>query len=226
MLSLARSGLALSTQLAFLCVNALGLLLGIVYNDKTPDLYENNIHHKLGWALTWIVLAQTAMGFIKFCADARKADQGEVDEQAAYIPISTEAMSEHQRILGISIPDQYRFSHDSGQGTEPDSSGNNSLSSMEENADKDFHRTDHQSGYEDRIDIRERGVTGNSAFNKFLQRVPLATLKRVMRVVNFLLSMIDRSILLLGFVAITSGIVVYGGIFVSPLGCEIPGREC
>ncbi|KAG7106629.1 putative membrane protein C3B8.06 like [Verticillium longisporum] len=58
MLSLARSRYTLASQSVFLAINALGVLVGTIYNAATPDLYPNNAHHKAGWAFTWVALAQ------------------------------------------------------------------------------------------------------------------------------------------------------------------------
>ena len=35
----------------------IALLLGLVYNHKTPELYDNNVHSKIGWVITWIASA-------------------------------------------------------------------------------------------------------------------------------------------------------------------------
>ncbi|KAG7149277.1 putative membrane protein C3B8.06 like [Verticillium longisporum] len=62
MLSLARSRYTLASQSVFLAFNALGVLVGAIYNAATPDLYPNNAHHKAGWVFTWISLAQVCIG--------------------------------------------------------------------------------------------------------------------------------------------------------------------
>ncbi|PNH27736.1 hypothetical protein VD0002_g10084 [Verticillium dahliae] len=62
MLSLARSRYTLASQSVFLAFNALGVLVGAIYNAATPDLYPNNAHHKAGWVFTWIALAQVCIG--------------------------------------------------------------------------------------------------------------------------------------------------------------------
>lgn len=52
MLSIGRSRLTLPMQAAFPFTNTFGILVSIIYNHKTPDMYENNSHHKIGWAIT------------------------------------------------------------------------------------------------------------------------------------------------------------------------------
>jgi len=64
MLSIARSRLAVPTQLLFLALNGCGIFFGIFYNVDTPDLYANNAHHKIGWIATWVMTAQVAMSLL------------------------------------------------------------------------------------------------------------------------------------------------------------------
>ncbi|KAK9249927.1 hypothetical protein V1507DRAFT_507172 [Lipomyces tetrasporus] len=64
MLSLAQSRYTLLIRVIFIATNTFGLLLGIRYNTKTPDLYPNNSHYKLGWVVTLVVLAQIALSVL------------------------------------------------------------------------------------------------------------------------------------------------------------------
>lgn len=66
MISAARSRLAIPVQFAFLVVNGLGIFTSIVYDTNTPDLYPNNSHHKIGWAITWIAVVWILLGFVNF----------------------------------------------------------------------------------------------------------------------------------------------------------------
>ncbi|GAM42685.1 hypothetical protein TCE0_044r16897 [Talaromyces pinophilus] len=91
MLSIAHSRYTVPVQLVFLIINAIALLFGIIYNTSTPDLYENNAHHKVGWIATWVI-----------------PDYARVD-------FSTRNMTDHQRLY--SPLNEYRWSGDSGQGT-------------------------------------------------------------------------------------------------------------
>ena len=111
LLSIARSRFALIVQFIFLAVNAVGILLATIYNASTPDLYPNNAHHKLGWVVTWIVVAQLVMGVITIYT-------GRQERKPKYLPVSSEAMAEHHRWQGLRSLQASRFSNDSGQGTE------------------------------------------------------------------------------------------------------------
>jgi hypothetical protein len=45
--------------------HAIGVIFGLAYNSKTQDLYPNNSHQKLGWALTGIIAVQFMLGTAK-----------------------------------------------------------------------------------------------------------------------------------------------------------------
>ncbi len=216
MLSLARYPYALVAQLSFLGVHGLGLLLGAIYSGKTPDLYENNVHNKIGWIVTWIVLAQTVNGVIKVYESGRSAHQTDTEEQTAFLPISQEAMAHHQRLQGMRAPERYRYSWDSGQGTEPDSPGEESCPPLQGNEDVDhfnLHRPEHKDA-EAEFD-EKRAVSRFHIINFIVSHFAALMPKRAITFMNMVYDVVNGLILILGFVAITSGIVVYGGIFVS-----------
>ena len=216
MLSLARYRYALVAQLSFLGVHGLGLLLGAIYSGKTPDLYENNAHNKIGWIVTWVVLAQTANGIIKLYESGTNAHTLDTEEQTAFLPISHEVMADHHQQHGVRTPEHYRYSRDSGQGTEPDSPGNETCSPLEENEDLDhfnFHR--HQQVDAEESFDEKRAVPRFPAIDRLASRFSALVPKRAVTFMNMVYDVLNGLILLLGFVAITTGIVVYGGIFVS-----------
>ena len=66
----------------------------------------------------------------------------------------------------------------------------------------------------DRIQTEKRSLLHETAVVRVPSRVLLRTLQKAARVVNVLSPIVDHAILLTGFLAITTGIVVYGGIFV------------
>jgi len=59
-----------------------------------------------------------------------------------------------------------------------------------------------------------RSLLGNSAMNRVLSSMPSRFSRKGMKAVNAAYQIINCVILLLGFLAITTGVVVYGGIFV------------
>lgn len=229
MFSVARSKFALPTQFFFLMLNGLGLLVGTVYNMNTPDLYENNAHHKIGWIATWIVTAQVAMGLLFTYSGRGKRTSGATAERATFLPMSVENMSQHS----VRPYTDYRWSGDSGQGTERSSTLNS-----RDNSPTDRNRRDTFDDFEkpeplpaDDDDEEEDNVTAGSLqssqsprsrwfrigrLDSFLSaRVPNLLSTKVLRVAQLAYDVIDKAILILGFIALASGGVTYAGIFVS-----------
>lgn len=211
MFSISRSRYTLLSQSIFLGLNAAGVLLAIIYDSKTPDLYPNNMHHKIGWLLTGIVTVQTALGVIS----RRASSSGRKSGQTAFIPVSTANMAEHQRVESLRIAKLYRFSNDSGQGTEPKTESLRSQSITSTGDDENQlpeSRQDHEmADQEENFDL----LRGSPVDSSLIKRIPRILSFRALRVFQFTYNAIDRLILILGFVAIVSGIVAYGGFFVS-----------
>lgn len=215
MFSVARSHLALPTQFLFLVVNAFGVLLGIIYNASTPDLYENNAHSKIGWIVTWVMSAEVLMGLL-FAYSDKDRRSGTLQEQAGFLPIPTSS-SEGQ---------QYRWSGDSGQGTE------RSSSSLQQSQFVSFERDHRNSRTEETDPVAEKSDDDdddeiespvafrhrffkNNVFDRFLSnRVPRLFSGRILKTLRTVHTIIERIILPFGFIAIVTGAVVYGGIFV------------
>lgn len=219
MLSIARSRFSLITQFAFLVVNASGLLIGVIYDHKTPELYENNSHSKIGWAITWIASAWVFMGLVQAYTDRTKSHSME-DHTAQ--PVSVAAMAQYQRVQDAELPNISRWSNDSGQGTERNSASlcGHSRSPSVESENQQFpepqhaYHQDDDEGFDD--DAEKRGFLRNTSVDRFLSRnIPRFAVGRTLKAIRILYVVIDRSILILGFLAITTGTVVYGGIGVS-----------
>jgi len=222
MLSLARSRYTLAAQFAFAAVNGAGLLLGTVYNASTPDLYPNNAHHKLGWIVTWVVGTQAVIGLLARVAGvfSRKSGlAGRAHERQSFIPVSSEAMAEHESRFSK----DYRFSNDSGQGTEPhteslrshsSSSGTDSppIPLREVPLDREYEAPhDDDEGFETHIPK----TLGSGAAGSALQKVAGMISSKVWRGFMLAYNVVDRTILILGFVAICTGVITFGRFFVS-----------
>lgn len=212
MLSVARSWLAIPSHFVFLAFNAFGVLLGIVYNSQTPDLYPNNAHHKIGWIATCVVGAQVVLALL-FAYAGRGESTAPSYEQAAFLPVATdehEHDQEHTFLNGRFH--EHRWSRDSGQGTDsnPPSIHGPASPSCESPTDYD--------GFEKPEDFpakttAARSWINNTAVGRFLsQRLPGLIPSRVLRILNVVYNIVDRVILPFGFVAIATGAVTYGGI--------------
>lgn len=212
MLSVARSRLALPSQFLFLVFNAFGLLFGIVFNSQTPDLYPNNAHHKIGWIATWVISAQIILVLIFAYArrgESKSQSESASFERAAFLPVATD---EHEHSFPTGPMHEYRWSRDSGQGTEPSSSIHSPGSPSCDSPDE-------YDGFEkpaEQLPMKPKGRRGcfHIGFvDRFLaNRVPGMVSNRVLHIFNTVYNVIDRIILPFGFIAIATGAVTYGGI--------------
>lgn len=222
MFSLARSRYTLPMQFAFLATNALGVLCSTIYNAKTPDLYPNNAHHKLGWIVTWIITAQIVIGLLGRIAGAFSKSSDEDDnavERQAFIPVSHAAMDEHHRFHSGQYSPLCRHSNDSGQGTEPNTeslrSSSFSLSpdalaspTTEELARKEF--AEDEDDVEPDLTMPRRG----GALRKFAVRVGGKISRRTWSALIFGYNCVDRTSMILGFITLATGIIAMGRFFV------------
>jgi hypothetical protein len=217
MLSIARSRLALPSQFVFLAVNALALLFGLVYNKQTPEFYKNNAHGKTGWIITWIASAWISMALVQVHTGRTKASSME-DQPGDQLNMGN--MARYQRVQDTHLPETYRWSNDSGQGTERNSTSLYSHSrspSVKSEEQQQFIGQSPPYNREDEDefdgDAEKRGFLNGTAVDRFFSRnVARFAVGKPLKVLRFLYVFIERTILVQGFVAITSGTVVYGGI--------------
>ena len=215
MFSVARSRLSLPTHFLLAALNGLGVVLAILYNNNTPDLYPNNSHHTLGCVLTIIICAQACMAWVRAYTDTTKVIH-HVDERMAFIPISTQAMEEHRRVQALAAGQSYRFSNDSGQGTErnTESLRSQSRSSVCEDSNDHFFNPDlEDDSYQETAE--KQGLTETRSLDRFLfKNLPALLPFRTLVILEFVHGSFNRVILILGFMGLTTGIVTYAGIFV------------
>lgn len=210
MLSVARSRFTIPSQFLFLALQAVTLLTAVVYDAKTPDLYENNAHYKLRWPLFFISAVWLFLGLVNFYADRTKAT-GEASQ-----PLSAAVMARYQRLQQPSEPP--RLSHDSGQGTERNSSSlyGHSRSSSAESDPLASPYHDEDLGHVDDIDDEKPNFLQSSRVDRLMSRfVPRVAAGRSLKAVRFFYVLIERTILLLGFVLVLMGTATIGGIAVS-----------
>lgn len=204
MLSVAHSRFTIPTQFVFLIVNGVALFFGLVYNASTPDLYENNAHHKIGWIASSVVVAQFVIGIIYAYSGRRTKTMASQYERATFFPISTENMMEHQQLYTPVA--EYRWSGDSGHGT-----------SCPTSPDEEHHNFT-KPEEDDDVQVPTPLARGwlRSAFldRFFTSRVPGLLSNKMLRALRVVYNIIDRIILPFGFIALATGGVTYGGIFV------------
>jgi hypothetical protein len=213
MLSLARSRYTLLAQLAFLATNAIGVVIGIVYNRDTPDLYPHNAHHKLGWIVTWVVMAQVAIGVLGRIGGVLKSEPGRPAEQQSFIPVSSEAMAAHHRLSEFRLPKFFhRHSNDSGHGTELHTESLRSQS-VSDGADSPTEPPKEYASDDDDDEIELEPPPSRPS--GLLSRLAGAVSSRAWSVLIFAYNFVDRTILILGFIALCTGIIAFGHFFVS-----------
>ncbi|KAF2008001.1 hypothetical protein P154DRAFT_13831 [Amniculicola lignicola CBS 123094] len=215
MLSIARSRFCLPAQFTFLIVNALALLPGFIYNQSTPELYENNAHSKMGWVFTWVASAWVFMALVEMYVGRRKHSTEHESEH----PMTAANMAQYQRVQDTEVACPPRWSNDSGQGTERNSAsvGSHSRSPSVESEDQQFINPARRftADEEDHLNdnAEKRGFLGNKSVDNFFSRnVARFAAGRPLKIMRILYIVIERTILIQGFAAFMSGTVVYGGI--------------
>lgn len=202
MLSVVRSSRASLAQLVFLGLNALGLALGTIYSNKTPDLYPNNSHSKIGWIMIWIVVVQT---IIITGSRTRKRQPN--------TPLSADVMARHHAHT-MDFQDSARYPHAGGQGGDLGSPRNNSISGTTDcEEDISHHMQEYHDSGSDCDFSEEKSLLDHSAVDRVLSRLPLRLVQKATRFIDISRDIIDYTVLLLGFIGITTGMVVYGGVF-------------
>lgn len=208
MLSVARSKYHLPAQMLFHLFNGVALFTGFVYNHSTPDLYVTNSHHPVGWIITALTIVWTLLSF-----STAFAAQGKKDiSPAATSPAYKQSFGEDGAIPQyVDSPASYRFSSDSGNFS-AGSRANSSESIFHK--DESFAPEDSDGTHKDGDETERQGFLGSRRVDSFLSRFSrrlssarIATTLRISQIV------LEKFLLLLGFVAITSGFVVYGGLF-------------
>lgn len=207
MFSLVSSRYTLIFQFTFLATNAVGILVGTVYNAQTPDLYPGNAHHSIGWIATWVVSAQVLIGLVgrvarRFGAQSRRDSA----EHHHFLRVPTETNGDNTH--------GFRLSDDSGQGTEPrtESIRSNSVSTAyDEDAMpspyKEFDDEDFEAMPTTTEPIAATGWAGKAA---------VVVSWRVWKYIEVGYKVVDRIIMPFGFIALATGVITYARFFVRP----------
>lgn len=212
MLSIASSRYTLPAQFVFVVINAIGVVLAAVYNTNTPDLYPNNSHHKIGWIITWVFSADVLVNVVR---QATKAWRGRC-ERAASLE-RRPFLSSYTRDStgdGCYLLDN-RLSNDSGHDTasRPSSMRSSSVSTIcAEDIDPRGER--HKRYDEDEFEsLPLSSLHSNKAIlaEKIIRMMSCIFWKYV----EVVYQVVDRIILPFGFIALTTGIVTFGRLFVS-----------
>lgn len=218
MFSIARSRWTLLAQFVFLVATAFGLLVGVIYGHSTPDLYPNNTHSKMGWIFTWFASGWVILSVVNMYANYASR-QGSIGE-ASHL-MTAAMMARYQRLQNEELPQSQRWTDDSGQGTERNSTSiagdTPSPSTESERTLHDPHQ-DYQIGHEededgDDVALEKRSFLKNTKVDRFLSRtVPRFVVGRTFKALRIVYVVLERTLILQGFLAFCTGIVVLGGI--------------
>lgn len=218
MLSISRSRLNLLAQFGFFIINSGGVILAMIYNGRTPDLYPHNAHHTIGWLLTWASVAQLCLALITASARLRGESKNS-EEHLPFIQSSLQA-GRHSWATNAENAPGYRFSDDSGHGTEQNDESSRSPSSSSLDDGREVMNSINLKYYEGEADElapsskRSRNVLIKRLQGVLSGKMPLNISSRVAGLLSILETVITRTILIQGFVGITTGAVTYAGIFV------------
>lgn len=218
MLSVARSRFKLPAQLTFLIVNAFGDVTGAIYHNSTPDFYHGGKHGPLGWVSTWIASIWVIISVVFLYTD-----QSHHKRRRSGQPITAAAMAEYRRFVSPPDPDVRRWSGDSGQGSERNSSSlfRHSPSPSVGSENQQLHDKANDYGdedYNDESDSHEqRSFLRRTTVDRFLSRnvVRFANWKATLLGLRIMHTTIEKSILIFGFLCICTGSIIYSGIMVS-----------
>lgn len=213
MLSIARSRFTTPLQLAFLITNAFALVSGLVFDRRTPDLFANNAHSKTGWAVTWIATTWVFMALFQIYMDQTdiKSKENELAQ-----PMTVADRATYQRVHDARLSNRFRWSNIFGQGTERNAGSlcGHSRSSSTELDEELFIRQTHNRGDADLHPVNDepekQPFLRNRSFSS--NNVTRCAVDKARIAIRFFYVVIERMILIQGFVAIMSGTVVYGGI--------------
>ena len=163
--------------------------------------------------MTLVVVAQCTIGLVKLAANIVRPQEDRPEQRVSFLPVSTEALAQHQ---STAYQDGYRYSQDSGHFTASEPSRSQSFSSNhdqeeeEERKLREYHDAQAEAEY-----TEKQGLLENTKIQRAASRISAKVSKRTMKVLSMIYTAIDFIILPFGFIAIVTGTVVYGGVFVS-----------
>ncbi|TKA63829.1 hypothetical protein B0A55_10198 [Friedmanniomyces simplex] len=211
MLSVARSRYHLPAQVLFHALNGAGVFTGFVYNHATPDLYEHNAHHPIGWIVTSSTIIWTIASLYTAYGDYRSRHGGQGH------PLSSNDTAYYSVLQQYSDRAELaRWSVDSGVGSSRQHRSE-SIPQKPEEPESPVHddlgddKPDGEDSDED--EPRKRGFLGNNRVDRFVshyaQRLSTPRASTVVRCSQIIL---EKILLLLGFFALCTGFVTYGGL--------------
>jgi hypothetical protein len=194
-LHIAGSKLRYPLHIAFLVLHVIGIIPGLIYTSRTPDLYTGSSHNNLGWLLTALVSAHFLVGVSKSFTK-----HGEPDTDHELTPF----------ISSENVEGGNPSSGQPHQGLSPRAS-----SPIPRRSNRSSEETDSETLLDVHLHYNSRRE------HRFDE--PMSWKRRWLNILepHFLIQLLDigydvvlRFFLILGFVGICTGIVTMAGIFV------------
>lgn len=218
MLSLVKFRYTLFAQVAFTTLNGVGVLLAIIYNALTPDLYPNNAHHSVGWVVTWLTLAQFTVSLLSWVARRARGRAVSVPtgERNAFLPLAR-FVRRNDQTQNPMFSGEYRRSGDDGQSSGSDQSHRSSSASTVIDDGEPIPLASYQKEYEDEEEdaLESHDLATSHVQGTWTRRALSAVSSRLWAYFIMAYKFIDRIILPLGFIALASGVATLGRFFVS-----------
>ena len=219
MLSLARSRYTHIARLVFMATNIIGLIFGVLYKNKTPDLYSESAHSAVGWVATGI--AATQISHLLICSMAKLFNRftGRYEfKNSTYMLYPTRTnlqnLQDHNDSSGLCR----QGSFDAGD-------MHVYIEDHDTSSETHLHREEsRESGCTSEADTFIGDSAGDSDSTRVLLQNPSAAIaqifsgpsySRTRKIILLLYDVLDSTILIVAFVAICTGIVAFWGLFVS-----------
>lgn len=197
MFCITKSRLYLPVHFLFLALVALGVVFSTIYNASTPDLYPNNSHRKMGWALVAILGVQMVLGILRLG----------MGEKVRY-----KLMSQNDEMLLAGASNGQRSPGADSRSTR------SSSSTLHDTVEQVYFVGEEEW---ERDDSTSEGATFTEKLQRnLLSKVPALKSNKAGIVFTFLHEAINRFLIILGFVQICMGVVTATGIFVSTTECS------
>lgn len=222
MLSLAGSRYTHFARLGHTATNVIGVLLGVSYKKKTPELYPGSAHSAVGWIATGIAAAQISHLLVGPVTKLfnRFAGRDESKNGGYTMPPMRESfnsLQDHEGPSGLSRQGSFDVEATHAGIEDRDTSSDSRL------YQEDPHESGFTSGddtfYGESDSVRGLHHDQSAAASKMFSR-PILT--RTRRLTLLIYDVMDRTILIVAFVAFCTGIVTFGGFFVS---ADAPGTN-
>lgn len=220
MLSIVTSRYTISAQVTFLVTNILGLVTALSHSARTPDLYPDNAHHKIGWIVTNVVTAQVLLGAIARGRSAHTASRIQEQAEQSFMPLRSSPDADEY------VDDPHNFGYSNERSSD-------SPIELLESQSRFSETTQVESGAEGAELLTTRKTTSDrhprycgllSAVTPFVKHLAHKVFSKCLwDYVTLVYKATDRVILPFGFIALTTGVATMGRFFVSY--CCVKVRE-